>query len=69
MFSITLPLLAGDALCLSSSASLKQLVFAYICCGIIYGIKLIKKSMLFRKEDCCERKFYTSACPYSIQPA
>lgn len=65
MFSITLPLLAGDAF----SASLKQLVFAYICCGIIYGIKLIKKSMLFRKEDCCERKFYTSACPYSIQPA
>ena len=31
--------------------------------------KFNKKSMLFRKEDCCERKFYTSACPYSIQPA
>ena len=30
MFSITLPLLAGDAFCLSSSASLKQLVFAYM---------------------------------------
>ena len=68
MFSITLPLLAGDAL-LEWQCILKQLVFAYICCGIIYGINLIKKSMFFRKEDCCERKFYTSACPYSIQPA